>query len=100
MSVDLLDGLLTVFISYPLLAVAIGLGLLLLGRWSRRRVVVAAGVAWLYYGIYELGMQQRLLCSGECNIRIDLLVIHPLLLLALIAAVVSMVRAATSAARS
>lgn len=97
---DLLHGLMTVFIEYPLLAAAIGGALIALGRWTRRRVVIGAGVAWLYYGIYEVGMQQRLLCSGECNIRIDLLLIHPVLLLALVAAAVSMVRAATSKAGS
>ena len=84
------------FIEYPWLAAAIGGVLLLLGRWSRRRVVIAAGVLWLFYGLYEFGMQQRLLCSGECNIRIDLLLIHPVLLLALVAAVVSLGRATLS----
>jgi hypothetical protein len=38
-------------------------------------------VAWLLYAAYETGMQQRWLCSGECNIRIDLFLIAPLLLL-------------------
>ena len=96
MSVDLLDGLMAMFIEYPPLAAAIGGVLLALGRWSRRRVVITAGILWLYYGLYEFGMQQRLLCSGECNIRIDLLLIHPVLLLALVAAGVSLVRAAVS----
>jgi hypothetical protein len=83
-----------VFIQYPPLAAAIGGVLLGLGRWTRRRVVIGAGVAWLAYGFYEFSMRQRWLCSGECNIRIDLLVIYPVLLLALAAAVVSLVRAA------
>jgi len=30
----------------------------------------------LLYGIYEY-QAERILCSGECNIRIDLLVIYP-----------------------
>jgi len=98
--VDVLHGLMAVFIEYPPLAAAIGGVLLGLGRWSRRRVIIAAGILWLYYGLYEFGMQQRLLCSGECNIRIDLLLIHPVLLLALVAAVVSLVRATMSKAGS
>jgi hypothetical protein len=51
---------------------------------------VGGGVAWLLYAAYEVGMKQRWLCTGECNIRIDLLAIYPLLLLALAAAAVSL----------
>jgi hypothetical protein len=38
-------------------------------------------------------MQRRWLCSGECNIRVDLLIIYPVLLLGLVAAGVALVRA-------
>jgi hypothetical protein len=48
---------------------------------------------WLLYAVYETGMQQRWLCSGECNIRVDLLLIYPLLILGLIAAGVGLLRA-------
>jgi hypothetical protein len=44
--------------------------------------VVTIGVVWGLYAAYETGMQQRWLCSGECNIRVDLLLIYPFLLLA------------------
>jgi hypothetical protein len=37
-------------------------------------------------------MQQRWLCTGECNIRVDLLLIYPVLLLSLVAAGVSLIR--------
>jgi hypothetical protein len=37
-------------------------------------------VAWGAYAVYELLMNARILCSGECNIRVDLLLIYPLLL--------------------
>jgi hypothetical protein len=82
-----------ILIEYPALAAAIGVVLLVLGRRSRRRVAVGVGVAWFVYGLYEFGMKQRWLCSGECNIRIDLLVIHPMLLIGVLAAGVSLVRA-------
>jgi hypothetical protein len=36
--------------------------------------------AWGLYAVYEYLMHERILCSGECNIRIDLLLIYPLLL--------------------
>ncbi|HQR70866.1 MAG TPA: hypothetical protein PLE54_09710 [Burkholderiaceae bacterium] len=36
---------------------------------------------WRAYFPYELGMKLRILCSGECNIRVDLLLLYPVLLL-------------------
>jgi formate hydrogenlyase subunit 3/multisubunit Na+/H+ antiporter MnhD subunit len=90
---DRLLGAMAIFIEYPLLALAIGAVLLGLGRRVRRRVVVGVGMGWLLYGLYEFGMRQRWLCSGECNIRIDLLVIYPVLTLGLVAAAISLLRA-------
>ena len=70
-------------------------GAVFLGLWagSRRRLVLAAAVAWLAYLPYEYGMKLRILCSGECNIRVDLLVLYPVLLVLSILAVVSAVLA-------
>jgi formate hydrogenlyase subunit 3/multisubunit Na+/H+ antiporter MnhD subunit len=82
----------TIFIEYPLVAVALGVVLLGLGRRAHRRVAVGAGLAWLLYGLYEMGMKQRWLCTGECNIRVDLLLIYPVLLAGLVAALVSLLR--------
>jgi formate hydrogenlyase subunit 3/multisubunit Na+/H+ antiporter MnhD subunit len=81
-----------IFIEYPFLAAVIGVFLLGLGRRTRHRTAVAIGVVWLLYALYETGMQQRWLCSGECNIRIDLLVIYPALVIGLVAAGVSLLR--------
>jgi len=88
-----MDGLFSVaaiFIAYPVLAAVVGILLLILG-WHRRTAIFA-GVLWVLYAVYETGMQRRWLCSGECNIRVDLLLIYPALLIALIAAVVSILR--------
>jgi hypothetical protein len=82
-----------IFIEYPFLAAVIGVFLLGLGRRTRHRTAVGAGVLWLLYALYETGMQRRWLCSGECNIRIDLLVIYPVLLIGVVAAGVSVLRA-------
>jgi hypothetical protein len=71
------------FIQHPFLAALIGLVLLGLGSSRRRRGAVGVGIMWLLYALYETGMQRRWLCSGECNIRVDLLVIYPLLLIGL-----------------
>ena len=85
-------SVMAIFIQYPVLAAIIGLLLLGLGRWIGRKLVTAVGVIWLLYAAYETGMQQRWLCSGECNIRVDLLLIYPLLLVMSGAAVASMLR--------
>jgi hypothetical protein len=82
-----------VFIEYPMLAAAVAGALLGLGWRMRRRVAVGVGLLWLLYAPYELGMKRRWLCSGECNIRVDLLLIYPVLVLGLIAACVSLLRA-------
>jgi hypothetical protein len=87
---DWLFRSMAIFIEYPLLAAAIGLLLLWLGRRARRGGAVGAGVLWILYALYETGMRNRWLCSGECNIRIDLLVIYPILAVALVVGVISL----------
>ncbi len=69
------------FVQWPLLALVPALVFLALHRMSRRRWVFYAAVIWLVYLPYELAMNRRWLCSGECNIRVDLLFIYPLLAL-------------------
>jgi len=72
--------LLGIFIAYPWLALLPALVFGAAGYWSQRKVVLAAAAAWLLYAAYETAMARRILCSGECNIRIDLLLIYPALL--------------------
>ena len=81
----------SIFIEYPLLALLPAVVLLGVYRVSRRPFVVVAALTWVLYGIYEYAMHDRILCSGECNIRVDLLVIYPAL------AVVSFVALGVSA---
>ena len=90
---DSVFRIMAVFIEYPVLPAAIGLLLIGLGRRAHRRVATGVGVAWLLYGLYESGMKYRVLCGGECNIRVDLLLIYPMLLIGLVAAAVSLLRA-------
>src|SRR2546423_14503379 len=70
----------SILIEHPLLAVLPSIAFVGLYRMTRRPFVLVLGLAWLLYGIYEYAMRERILCSGECNIRIDLLVIYPVLL--------------------
>jgi ABC-type transport system involved in cytochrome c biogenesis permease subunit len=80
------------FIEHPALAAVIGV-LFLVGYWvSRRPTGAVAAVAWLVYGAYETGMRLRWLCSGECNIRLDLLAIYPLLLVLSLVALIALAR--------
>lgn len=88
-----LGAMLGAFIAWPLLALAPAAAFGLLYARSRRRVVLVAALAWLGYCAYELGMKLRILCTGECNIRVDLLLLYPVLLLLSAAAVVAHRRA-------
>jgi hypothetical protein len=79
---------LSVFIAYPLLAFGVSVALVCLYAWRRSPVVLNVAIIWSVYAIYEFLMYRRVLCSGECNIRVDLLLIYPGLLIATIWAVV------------
>jgi hypothetical protein len=94
---DRLFAIMGIFIQYPIVAAAIAFVLLGAGWRTRRRVAIGVGVVWLLYAFYEFGMDQRWLCTGECNIRIDLLLIYPVLLLGLVVAVFSLLRARANA---
>jgi hypothetical protein len=82
-----------IFMVHPWLAAAVGALFVTLGWRARRWGVVTIGVMWVLYSAYETGMQQRWLCTGECNIRVDLLLIYPVLLLASAGAAWSLHRA-------
>jgi hypothetical protein len=85
-------GPLTVFVSQPLLALLPAAAFAVLYRASSRRLVGAAAVLWLLYAFYEYGMRRRWLCSGECNIRVDLLLLYPVLwIVSLVAVIVGII---------
>lgn len=81
-----------VLIDQPWLAAIPGVVFLSLWTRSRKRLVLAAALAWLLYLPYEYGMKWRILCSGECNIRVDLLLLYPALVVLSILAAVSALR--------
>lgn len=84
--------LLGVFIVWPWLALLPAAVFSVLAWTRRHAVVTVTALAWLAYAAWETGMKLRLLCSGECNIRVDLLLIYPGLLLLSIASVVVVLR--------
>jgi hypothetical protein len=84
--------LLGIFIGWPALALvpAAAFGYFYIGR--RSGVVLVTALLWLAYFPYELGMKLRILCSGECNIRVDLLLLYPVLLVLTLVSIVVIVR--------
>ena len=66
-------------IAWPWIAAVVGLAFAALYRHRPNRTTALAAVLWFAYAGYEYGMKTRVLCSGECNIRVDLLVIWPVL---------------------
>lgn len=68
---------LDMFIQWPFLALAPAAIFAMLYFRCRRSAVLVAAIAWLAYFPYELAMKLRILCSGECNIRVDLLLFYP-----------------------
>jgi len=82
-----------VFISHPWLALLVATGFTTLWWWSRSKTAAAAAIVWAGYAGYEYLMFARILCTGECNIRIDLLLIYPLLFLISLLAVILGIRA-------
>jgi hypothetical protein len=72
--------IMAVLIEYPLLALVPAMLFLCLFAVSNARLILVTGMAWFAYVPYEYGMKLRLLCSGECNIRVDLLAIYLLLI--------------------
>ncbi len=81
-----------VFILAPFLALIPTLIFIFLYQRSKRWSALIAASLWGIYTVYEYAMKLRILCSGECNIRVDLLLIYPLLIFISLFAIVSVVR--------
>lgn len=92
--------LMSVLIDQPFLALVPAVLFFACYAASKSRMAAAAGSLWLLYCLYELAVKYRLLCSGECNIRIDLLVLYPALLLVSLAALVAIGIAASKRSKA
>lgn len=84
--------LLGLFIRHPLAALLVAGVFAVLGLHSRKVLPGVVAAIWAAYAVYEYLMHARVLCSGECNIRVDLLLLYPLLLLLTIVGLVSSMR--------
>jgi len=70
-----------IFIAAPYFAFIPALLFGFLYTRTHTKLQLSTTLLWGVYALYELAMKLRILCSGECNIRIDLLLIYPLLLI-------------------
>lgn len=69
-----------IFIAFPWLALLPAALFLVLHRYWSHRITAVTALLWMGYALYEYGMRRRWLCSGECNIRVDLLLLYPMLI--------------------
>lgn len=76
------------FIVQPWLIAIPAVAFLALWGWSLSRFSIAAAILWGAYGVWEWSIQAGLACDGECDVRVDLLAIAPVLLLVSAAAIV------------
>lgn len=77
-----------ILIAFPWIAMVIAVGLAGLWWWRRSKVAAVSALLWAAYSGYEYLMLTRVLCTGECNIRVDLLLMYPLLLVLTVIAIV------------
>ena len=82
----------SLLIPQPWLALIPAAIFLAVGTALKARFIQGVGVAWLLYCLLELGNKYRVTCSGECDIRVDLLLIYPALALGSVAAFMVAVR--------
>ena len=84
--------LLGIFIRFPLSTLLVSGLFVFLCLRTRKVLPGVVAALWALYAVYEYLMYTRVLCSGECNIRVDLLLIYPVLLLLTISGIVSSIR--------
>lgn len=62
---------------------------ILVVSYKKGKVHYISVALWLLYPIYEIWLQLN--CSGECNIRVDLLIIYPVILVFTVASLVKII---------
>jgi hypothetical protein len=87
-------------IPHPWLAMVPAAVLALAGKMARLRSLFVVAALWASYSGYEYLMKVRVLCSGECDIRIDLLAIYPALILGTVAVLAHLIYVVAGATKS
>jgi len=67
---------------FVVLAAAVAVLFIVKASKQPRLGVFVAAAVWLGYAVYEYLMTNGVLCDGTCNIRVDLIVVWPLVWLA------------------
>ena len=75
-------------VMWPIVALAPAILFAALYAARRRASSLVATLAWGGYALYESLMKARVLCTGECNIRVDLVLLAPVIWVISLAAVV------------
>jgi hypothetical protein len=68
-------------IAHPWLGLVVAGGFAACWWLDGNSFALGSAMGWAGYAGYEYLMLGRILCTGECNIRVDLLLVYPLLLL-------------------
>ncbi len=76
---DLSDAL-SLFVNQPWWALAVSVPLMALYAWQKQSRLLIAGLGWLAYFLYELLIFHGAICPEGCNIRVELIVLYPMLL--------------------
>ena len=79
-----------VFIAYPWAAIGVAAVFAVLHVRRHRWLLAVTAGAWLLYGLYEYLIHFQILCEAECNIRVDLLLIYPVLIVLSLAAIIGL----------
>ena len=68
--------------AFAIAAVMMAVILLVAGAQRPSLAVIVAAILWLLYAVYERLVATGVLCDSDCNIRVDLVFIIPILGLA------------------
>ena len=65
--------------AFAIVAVMMAVILLVAAAQRPRLAVILAAILWLLYAVYEYLVATGVLCDANCNIRVDLVFIFPIL---------------------
>lgn len=85
---------LAVLIGYPYLALIPAIFLGIVYFKLKKNIVGITALLWIIYSVYETLNLLRITCSGECNIRVDLILIFPFLTILTLISLFQIIRAA------
>ncbi len=95
---SMIIGCINLLMGHPVLALVPSLGFFVLALNTGRLTVAFAAIGWTLYAVYEEAMRLHFFCAPRgCNIRLDLVLIYPVLIALSIAGLVVGLRARRSA---